>query len=121
MRAALEHLAAVADARDARRRVAVLGDMKELGEGEEAFHRQAGEQAAAAGVDILIAVGDLAEAYAEGYGPQGETHVVQDSGAAATEFRDLVQAGDVVLIKGSRSVGLERVARGAGPGRGGGA
>ncbi len=85
MRAALEHLAAVADARDARRRVAVLGDMKELGEGEEAFHRQAGEQAAAAGVDILIAVGDLAEAYAEGYGPQGETHVVAGLGRRGHE------------------------------------
>ena len=118
MRAALEHLASVADARDARRRVAVLGDMKELGEAEKAFHREAGEQAAAAGVDVLIAVGDLAEAYAEGYGPQGETHVVRDSGAAATEFRDLVEAGDVVLIKGSRSVGLERVAQALDPAAG---
>jgi UDP-N-acetylmuramoyl-tripeptide--D-alanyl-D-alanine ligase len=120
MRAALEHLAEVADARDARRRVAVLGDMKELGEGERAFHRQAGEQAAAAGVDVLIAVGELAEAYEEGYGAAGEVHLAADSRAAAETFRDLVSAGDVVLVKGSRSVGLERVAQALDPVSGGG-
>jgi UDP-N-acetylmuramoyl-tripeptide--D-alanyl-D-alanine ligase len=115
MRAALEHLAAVADARDAQRRIAVLGDMKELGEGEQAFHREAGRQAAYAGVDVLIAVGDLAEAYAEGYGAGGEVHLARDSRAAADTFRELVAAGDVVLVKGSRSVGLERVAQALDP------
>jgi UDP-N-acetylmuramoyl-tripeptide--D-alanyl-D-alanine ligase len=119
MRAALEHLAAVADGRDARRRVAVLGDMKELGEGAEAFHRQAGEQAARAGVDVLIAVGDFAEAFADGYGPAGEVHRAPDAQAAAATFRELVEPGDVVLVKGSRSVGLERVAQALDPVSGG--
>jgi UDP-N-acetylmuramoyl-tripeptide--D-alanyl-D-alanine ligase len=119
MRAALEHLAEVADARDARRRVAVLGDMKELGEGTEAFHRQAGEQAAQAGVDVLIAVGDFAEAFAEGYGPGGEVHREHDARGAAAAFRELVAPGDVVLVKGSRSVGLERVAAALDPVSGG--
>ncbi len=119
MRAALEHLAEVADGRDARRRVAVLGDMKELGEGAEAFHRQAGEQAARAGVDVLIAVGEFAEAFADGYGPGGEVHRAPDAQAAAATFRELVEPGDVVLVKGSRSVSLERVAQALDPVSGG--
>jgi UDP-N-acetylmuramoyl-tripeptide--D-alanyl-D-alanine ligase len=110
MRAALDHLAAVADARDARRRVAVLGDMKELGPEEAAFHRRAGAQAADAGVDVLVAVGQSAQDYSSGYGAAGEIHTAPDAEAAAAIVAGIVAPGDVVLVKGSRSVGLERVA-----------
>jgi UDP-N-acetylmuramoyl-tripeptide--D-alanyl-D-alanine ligase len=115
MRAAIAHLAAVADAREARRRIAVLGDMKELGPGAEGFHRTAGEQAAAAGIDVLIAVGEMAGALAEGYGAAGDVRSVPDADTAAIALRDVVLPGDVVLVKGSRSVGLERVAEALDP------
>ena len=81
MRAALDDLKATADATDSPRRVAVLGDMLELGPEEREFHAQLGEQAAAAGVDVLVTVGPLAASIADRFG--GETHSVADAGEAA--------------------------------------
>jgi UDP-N-acetylmuramoyl-tripeptide--D-alanyl-D-alanine ligase len=107
MRAALEHLAAVADRRDAQRVVAVLGDMRELGPAAAGFHREAGAQAAAAGVELLLAVGDHAGDYLRGFG--GPAEQAPDAGAAAELAARLVRPGDVVLVKASRGVGLERV------------
>ena len=109
MRAALDHLAAVAADRGATRRVAVLGEMRELGERAGEFHRRVGEQAARAGVDLLIAVGPLAESYLAGFG-EGESRHTGDAEEAAATLGDLAVEGDVVLVKGSRSVGLEHVA-----------
>jgi UDP-N-acetylmuramoyl-tripeptide--D-alanyl-D-alanine ligase len=109
MRAALDDLALSA----AGRRVAVLGDMLELGADEAAFHREAGRQAARAGVEVLVAVGGLGEAVAEGYGDtSGVAHVVGDAQSATRLVRELVRPGDTVLVKASRGVGLELVARG---------
>ena len=68
MRAAIEHLAAVADRRGAQRVVAVLGDMRELGPGAPDFHREIGACAAAAGVELLIAVGEHAGDFVRGFG-----------------------------------------------------
>ena len=107
MRAALEHLAAVADRRDAQRVVAVLGDMRELGPAAAGFHREAGGQAAAAGVELLLAVGDHAGDYVRGFG--GPAEQAPDAAAAAELAARLVRPGDVVLVKASRGVGLERV------------
>ena len=103
--AALSDLAAHATAG---RRIAVLGDMLELGADEEELHRAAGAQAARAGVSVLITVGPRASAMAEGF--RGEVVSVPDAAAAATALAGLQRAGDVVLVKGSRGVGLERVA-----------
>jgi UDP-N-acetylmuramoyl-tripeptide--D-alanyl-D-alanine ligase len=104
MEAALEHLSARANGR---RRVAVLGDMAELGPGAPAFHEQVGH-AAARNADVLVAVGELARGYL-GAGVPEERHAVSvdDAGAALGE---LLRPGDVVLLKASRSVGLERLA-----------
>ena len=107
MRAALDHLAAVADRRGAHRIVAVLGDMRELGEHAPRFHEQIGARAADAGVDVLLAVGDHAGDYVRGFGAPAEQ--APDAEAAAELAARLVRPGDVVLVKASRGVGLERV------------
>jgi UDP-N-acetylmuramoyl-tripeptide--D-alanyl-D-alanine ligase len=104
MRAALDHLAATARGR----RVAVLGDMLELGPEERAFHEELGRQAAEAGVEVLVTVGPRALAAAEAF--EGEAHPVADAGEAAALLPELVAAGDTVLVKGSRGVALEAVA-----------
>ena len=106
MRAALDDLATQAPAGG--RRVAVLGDMLELGPGERDEHRALGSYAAGAGVDVLVAVGPLAAEMPATFG--GESHVVGDAAAAASLAASLVRPGDVVLVKASRGIGLETVA-----------
>ena len=94
------------------RRVAVLGEMYELGEIAAQAHRQAGEEAAAA-CDLLVAVGGehaaglAAAARGAGLG-EDAVHLVSDADRAAESLRRLLRPGDVVLIKGSRGVGLDR-------------
>jgi UDP-N-acetylmuramoyl-tripeptide--D-alanyl-D-alanine ligase len=105
MRAALDDLAMQAPQG---RRIAVLGDMLELGAGEAEAHREIGEYAAASAVDVLIAVGPLSTLMLEAFG--GEAHAVADARAAAALASELVQPGDVVLVKASRGIGLETVA-----------
>jgi UDP-N-acetylmuramoyl-tripeptide--D-alanyl-D-alanine ligase len=107
MLAALRDLETTTAARDGTRRIAVLGDMLELGPQEREFHAELGEQAAAAGVDVLVTVGPLAAASAARF--HGESHSVADAGEAAALVPELLQPGDVVLVKGSRGVGLELV------------
>ncbi len=105
MRAALDDLAMQ---EPAGRRVAVLGDMLELGPGEREHHAEIGAYAASAGVRLLIAVGPRALAMLDRF--DGEAHAAPDAAAAAALARELVQPGDVVLVKASRGVGLEVVA-----------
>jgi UDP-N-acetylmuramoyl-tripeptide--D-alanyl-D-alanine ligase len=104
MRAALEHLAERAGDR---RRVAVLGEMAELGADAAAYHREIGELASRLDVAELVAVGQLAREY----GSNGvSTRWVSTAEEAADALRELLRPGDVVLVKGSRAVGLEAVA-----------
>jgi len=105
MRAALDDLAASAPGR----RVAVLGDMLELGPDEHRFHEEVGAHAAAAGVQLLVAVGERAKAIAAGFGTAGETQLAPDAAAAAELVPRLIRAGDTVLVKASRGVALEAV------------
>ena len=109
MRAALDDLAATAAAGPAGRRVAVLGDMLELGPSARDYHVEIGRHAAAAGVDVLVTVGPLAASIADGYSGAGEAHATADAHAAAELVAGLVKGGDVVLVKASRGVGLEAV------------
>ena len=88
MRAALDELASQ---EPAGRRVAVLGDMLELGPGEREHHREIGSYAAAAGVDVLIAVGPRSAAMLDTFG--GEAHAVEDAAAAAALAGSVVGAG----------------------------
>jgi UDP-N-acetylmuramoyl-tripeptide--D-alanyl-D-alanine ligase len=106
MRAALDDLATVAMARGRARRVAVLGDMLELGPEALHFHRQIGEYAAAR-ADVLITVGPLAHEMGAVF--PGEHHHAGDAEAAAVLLPALLHAGDVILVKGSFGVGLRRV------------
>ncbi|HET9738046.1 MAG TPA: UDP-N-acetylmuramoyl-tripeptide--D-alanyl-D-alanine ligase [Solirubrobacteraceae bacterium] len=106
MRAALDELAAY-DAGGGRR-LAVLGDMLELGAEEAALHREVGTLAGEAGVELLVTVGPRAAAMLETF--DGEGYAVADAGEAAALTADLIAPGDVVLVKGSRGVGLEVVA-----------
>lgn len=105
MRAALADLAESAPGR----RVAVLGDMLELGPDERRFHAELGAQARDAGVDVLVTVGDLAVHAGPAWG--GEDFVsVENAEQAAQRLAGLVEPGDTILVKGSRGVGLEVVA-----------
>jgi UDP-N-acetylmuramoyl-tripeptide--D-alanyl-D-alanine ligase len=105
MRAALDDLATYAPPG---RRIAVLGDMLELGPSERADHREIGEYASSSGVDVLVAVGPLSEEMAAAF--PGETHRAADAREAAMLTAGLVGPGDVVLVKASRGIGLETVA-----------
>lgn len=97
MRAALEHLAGHEG-----RKVAVLGEMAELGPTAPDFHREVGELVRSLGIDAVLGVGELARDYG------GE--LALDAGDAVAKVKEIVQPGDVVLVKGSRAVGLEVVA-----------
>jgi UDP-N-acetylmuramoyl-tripeptide--D-alanyl-D-alanine ligase len=99
MRAALDHLATLR----APRTIAVLGEMGELGPGAPGFHREVGEHARAAGVDLVLGVGLPARDY-------GPDELVADPAEAAELLSELVAPGDAILVKGSRSAGLEAVA-----------
>jgi len=103
MRAALDALAATVRSG---RRIAVLGDMLELGPEAPRFHREVGCHADGV-ADVLVTVGPLAAAMAEAFA--GEHHHAPDAGAAAALLTDLVRPGDVVLVKGSNGVGLKLV------------
>jgi UDP-N-acetylmuramoyl-tripeptide--D-alanyl-D-alanine ligase len=105
MRAALDELASHDTAG---RRVAVLGDMLELGRESEALHREMGEAAAEAGVDVLVTVGPRAVVMLDAF--DGESYAVADAREAAALAGELLEPGDVMLVKGSRGVGLEVVA-----------
>ncbi len=109
MRAALEDLSATATAARAGnvRRVAVLGDMLELGPDERAFHVDIGEHADAINLDLLVSVGPLAAAMLDSF--HGEAYSVADAAEAAAILPELLQPGDIVLVKASRGVGLELV------------
>jgi UDP-N-acetylmuramoyl-tripeptide--D-alanyl-D-alanine ligase len=104
MRAALAFLAERAGER---RRVAILGDMAELGRTAPEYHREIGEAAAELGIDELLAVGDLARGYLDGGVPGRWVANVHE---AVQELDDVVRPGDAVLVKASRAVGLEAVA-----------
>jgi UDP-N-acetylmuramoyl-tripeptide--D-alanyl-D-alanine ligase len=107
MRAALVYLSERAGSR---RRVAVLGDMAELGPGAPEFHRQVGEEAGRIGVEALVAVGELARSYLDGATGVPVARWVADASAAVQAADEVVEPGDCVLVKASRAVGLEVVA-----------
>jgi UDP-N-acetylmuramoyl-tripeptide--D-alanyl-D-alanine ligase len=103
MRAALDHLAAT----PAERRIAVLGEMAELGPDSDDYHREIGAHAGRLSIDVLVVVGEGALGYTDEF--DGETHPVATPEEAGALLEELARPGDRVLIKGSRSVGLERV------------
>ena len=106
MRAALTTLAEVGDGR----RVAVLGEMRELGKDAEHEHETLAAVAAAAGVELLISCGGLADVLARAAKRLGIGVVLaSDAAEAARAVVEFVRPGDVVLVKASRGVGADRV------------
>ncbi len=105
MRAALDDLATH---ETSGRRLAVLGDMLELGPAEDEHHRDVGSYAMTAGVDVLVTVGPRAAIMLNAF--DGESYAVGTAQEAAALVGDLLAPGDVLLVKGSRGVGLEVVA-----------
>jgi UDP-N-acetylmuramoyl-tripeptide--D-alanyl-D-alanine ligase len=106
MAAALEHLAERAGDH---RKVAVLGDMAELGAGAAAYHREVGAAASRAGVDVLLAVGPLARSYLDGARGVPSTRWAPTVEQGLAALRQILQPGDFVLVKGSRAMGLEAI------------
>jgi UDP-N-acetylmuramoyl-tripeptide--D-alanyl-D-alanine ligase len=93
------------------RRIAVIGDMLELGEQELQFHRDAG-RAIPKAIDTVVGVGNRSQALLEGARDAGfaeaQLRHFADAEAAGAFLRAYVQPGDLVLLKGSRGVGLDR-------------
>jgi UDP-N-acetylmuramoyl-tripeptide--D-alanyl-D-alanine ligase len=109
LEAALRSFAAL----PARRRVAVLGDMLELGDSAALFHEEAGGWAAKTGWDLLITVGPLGRYTAEGARDagmgQGRIFSFASSLEAAEGIPSLLRDGDLVLVKGSRGIETEMI------------
>ncbi|HEX7085674.1 MAG TPA: UDP-N-acetylmuramoyl-tripeptide--D-alanyl-D-alanine ligase [Vicinamibacterales bacterium] len=108
-------LAALASETGARRRVAVLGEMRELGDFSVALHEESGRHAAAAGVDLLVGVGGdparaMVNAARDAGLPAERTHYWASSDEAAAPVSALLEPDDVVLVKGSRGTRTDIVA-----------
>ena len=96
----------------ARRRIAVLGEMLELGDGTESLHRDLGKYVAESGIDVLITLRGAARFMAEQAGKAGMSggaaYFFDDPVKAGEFLRDIAREGDAILFKGSRGVHVER-------------
>ncbi|MGI6033067.1 MAG: UDP-N-acetylmuramoyl-tripeptide--D-alanyl-D-alanine ligase [Coriobacteriales bacterium] len=112
MRAALETLSGMSCKG---KRIAVLGDMGELGPDELELHVQVGRQAAAAGLDMLICVGNLARGIAEGAAQDGmdveRIVVLPNVEDAVACVESVAQSGDIVLVKASHFMGFDQIVK----------
>jgi len=102
MRAALLDLSERAEGR---RRVAILGEMAELGAESARYHDEIGALIAELGVEVVVAVGEPAAAYLAG-APEG---IRAADAAAVSSLLDILRAGDAILVKASRAVELEGI------------
>ena len=95
-----------------RRKIAVLGDMLELGPQTEAGHRQVGKKAAAV-ADLLLVVGLRAKFIADEFKKQSQKKVLEFDQAkeAGLALQKECQSGDIILVKGSRSMRMEKVVK----------
>ena len=94
------------------RRIAVLGEMLELGRWTESLHREVGRHVAECGVNVLVgirgAARQMADAAVEAGLPAGAAYFFQDPTAAGDHLRQLARQGDAILFKGSRGTRVER-------------
>ena len=92
------------------RKVAILGDMFELGENERAMHREVGRYAAEKGIDLILCVGGLSSEMYEGAAEKGgEARHFEIREALEAVLQDLLQPGDTVLVKASHSMAFENI------------
>ena len=102
------------------RRIAVLGDMRELGDLSEELHRRLGKQVAESSLDQLVAVGDFAryiseDAVSAGMPPDA-VHTCRDTKEAAKVIPGLLKKGDTILLKASRGIHFETIVNELWPG-----
>ena len=90
------------------RRIAVLGDMLELGESSDRFHREIGKHAKKAGLDILLGFGEFAHGIVEEFGKGGEHF--KEKTELISHLKKILGSGDLILFKGSRGMALEEIA-----------
>ncbi len=113
MRAAADILRTVSENRGGARRIALLGDMKELGESSPALHENVGKYFALSGLDVLVTAGELAVDIAEGARKCGMGDVMsfadsENRAVIADAVCDNLHEGDILLVKASRAIGLEK-------------
>ncbi|MDI6839750.1 MAG: UDP-N-acetylmuramoyl-tripeptide--D-alanyl-D-alanine ligase [bacterium] len=114
MKLALEELKKYSSSR----RIAILGDMLELGSDAYKFHRMIGKSLEKFGIDVIIGVGDLAQGYVEASGLKDRFHFSYLSQAKACEckviikfLKGFIRSGDIILVKGSRAMGMEKIVK----------
>jgi len=111
--AALETALKSLSASTCKRKVAILGDMLELGKQEDKFHFQAGRTVVQYNWDLLITVGPLSRHTAEGALLEGlkkeNIFSFNNSTEAAVNIKELIQKGDLILVKGSRGIRMENI------------
>jgi UDP-N-acetylmuramoyl-tripeptide--D-alanyl-D-alanine ligase len=114
VRAALKALAAIGSGRPGARTVAVLGEMRELGDTATAEHDAVGRLAVRLDIDQLVVVGETARPIHLGARLEGswggESVFVEDNDAALAWLREHLRPGDVVILKASNAAGLSLVA-----------
>ena len=94
------------------RKVAILGDMFELGENEKAMHGEVGEYAAEKDIDLILCVGELSEAmYQEAAGNGGNAKHYETREALEEVLNEILQPGDTVLVKASHSMAFENLVK----------
>lgn len=115
MRAAADIMRTIAAQKQGARLVALLGDMRELGENSREFHREVGAYFARAGLDVLLTTGELAAAIALGAaeaGMAGDSILVftdcEEREAIAENALRILKKGDILLVKASRAIGAEK-------------
>ena len=91
------------------RKIAVIGDMLELGSASAECHRRLGRLLAESSVDLVVTVGEQSGAIVKELGPQRQTAAFRTVEEMRPRLGDLVRRGDMVLLKGSRGMGLERL------------
>ncbi len=94
------------------RRIAFVGDMKELGPDELSMHAAMADHPAMAKIDIVHCVGPLMNALYQALPPEKQGMHTDTSEALAPHLRELVQAGDTILVKGSLSMAMARIVKG---------
>ncbi|WP_308916728.1 UDP-N-acetylmuramoyl-tripeptide--D-alanyl-D-alanine ligase [Jannaschia sp. LMIT008] len=104
--AALDLLAATPVARRGRR-IAILGDMKELGPTGPALHAALADHDAMASIDVVHCVGPLMRSLYDALPPGQRGHVCARAEALGRQMRDMLRPGDAVLVKGSLSMGMQ--------------
>ena len=94
---------------DAPRKIAFLGDMKELGEKEHDFHRDVANWSCTNAIDVVHTVGPLMKSLHDILPDEKRGQHFEDSAAMAAQAAHLVQAGDAVLLKASLSTNMRKV------------